>query len=63
MLNQIGGIGSTKDFLMTHLVVLGQDDRDAAAGVIEELKPFGPSVIQTSLSREREDELVQALRA
>lgn len=30
--------------------------------VIEALKPFGPTVIQTSLSREREDELVQALQ-
>jgi uncharacterized membrane protein len=31
--------------------------------VIEALKPFGPTVIQTNLSREREDELIQALQA
>jgi uncharacterized membrane protein len=31
--------------------------------VIEALKPFNPQVIQTNLSREREDELVRALQA
>jgi uncharacterized membrane protein len=31
--------------------------------VIEALKPFGPTVIQTSLSRDREEELIQALQA
>ena len=31
--------------------------------VVEALKPFGPTVIQTNLSREREDELIQALQA
>jgi uncharacterized membrane protein len=31
--------------------------------VIEAVKPYGPTVIQTNLSREREDELVKALQA
>jgi len=31
--------------------------------VIEALKPYGPTVIQTNLSREREEELVQALQS
>jgi uncharacterized membrane protein len=31
--------------------------------VIEAIKPFNPTVIQTSLTRDREEELVQALRA
>jgi uncharacterized membrane protein len=31
--------------------------------VIEALKPYNPTVIQTNLSREREEELVQALQS
>jgi uncharacterized membrane protein len=31
--------------------------------VIEAIKPYGPTVIQTNLSREREDELVKALQS
>jgi uncharacterized membrane protein len=31
--------------------------------VIEAIKPFNPTVIQTSLTRDREEELVQALQA
>ena len=30
--------------------------------VVDALKPYGPTVIQTNLSKEREDELVQALQ-
>lgn len=30
--------------------------------VVDALKPFGPTVIQTNLTKEREDELVQALQ-
>lgn len=30
--------------------------------VVDALKPFGPTVIQTNLSKEREEELVQALQ-
>jgi uncharacterized membrane protein len=30
--------------------------------VIDALKPFGPTVIQTNLTREREEELVKALQ-
>jgi hypothetical protein len=52
---------------MTHLVVLGLDNRDdaerATDRVTAALKPNIPSGIQTSLCREREDELVQALQA
>jgi uncharacterized membrane protein len=31
--------------------------------LIEALKPFGPTVIQTNLTKDREDELVQALQS
>ncbi|HEY3560149.1 MAG TPA: DUF1269 domain-containing protein [Kribbella sp.] len=31
--------------------------------VVDALKPFGPTVIQTNLTKEREDELVQALQS
>ena len=31
--------------------------------VIDALKPFGPTVIQTNLTKEREEELVQALQS
>jgi uncharacterized membrane protein len=31
--------------------------------VIEAIKPFNPTVIQTNLTRDREDELVQALQS
>jgi uncharacterized membrane protein len=31
--------------------------------VIEAIKPFNPTVIQTSLSHDREEELVRALRS
>jgi uncharacterized membrane protein len=31
--------------------------------VIEALKPFGPTVIQTNLTKDREEELVQALQS
>jgi uncharacterized membrane protein len=31
--------------------------------VIDALKPYNPTVIQTNLTKEREEELVQALQA
>ena len=31
--------------------------------VIEAVKPFNPTVIQTNLTKEREEELVEALQA
>jgi uncharacterized membrane protein len=31
--------------------------------VVDALKPFGPTIIQTNLTKEREDELVQALQS
>jgi uncharacterized membrane protein len=31
--------------------------------VIEAIKPYNPTVIQTSLSRDREEELVKALQS
>jgi uncharacterized membrane protein len=31
--------------------------------VIEAVKPFNPTVIQTNLTKEREEELMEALRA
>jgi uncharacterized membrane protein len=58
MIKQIGGEldqGKAAVFLLARSATV---DR-----VIEALKPFNPTVIQTNLSREREDELVQALQA
>ena len=37
--------------------------RSATDRVIEAIKPFNPTVIQTSLSHDREEELVRALRS
>ena len=57
MIKQIGGEleqGKAAVFLLARSATV---DR-----VIEALKPFNPTVIQTNLSREREDELVQALQ-
>jgi uncharacterized membrane protein len=31
--------------------------------VVEAVKPFNPTVIQTNLTKEREEELMEALRA
>jgi uncharacterized membrane protein len=31
--------------------------------VIDALKPFGPSILHTNLTRDREDELVKALHS
>jgi uncharacterized membrane protein len=57
MIKQIGGEldqGKAAVFLLARSATV---DR-----VIEALKPFNPTVIQTNLTREREDELVQALQ-
>jgi len=57
MIKQIGGEleqGKAAVFLLARSATV---DR-----VIEALKPFNPTVIQTNLSREREDELVHALQ-
>ncbi|NIK61546.1 DUF1269 domain-containing protein [Kribbella shirazensis] len=63
---------------MTHLVVLGLDiGRELQEGhaavfllarsatvdrVVDALKPLGPTIIQSNLTKEREEELVQALQ-
>jgi uncharacterized membrane protein len=47
--------GKAAVFLLAHSATV---DR-----VIEALKPFHPTVIQTNLTRDREDELVRALQA
>jgi len=63
---------------MSHLVVLGLDSREDAERVFDltadlarqqllQLQdvayPYSPTIIQTNLTRDREDELVQALQS
>ena len=64
---------STAPELLAHTVAAGDGARHAAVfllarsatvdRVVDALKPFSPTIIQTNLTKEREEELVEALQS